>query len=87
MALIYPRNYSKIYVPREITGEMGKCVFEVAHRNPGIKIYWHIDDQYVGMTRNIHQMAISASKGFHTLVLVDENGEVLKIRFRVISGN
>ncbi len=86
MALIYPKNYSRIYVPREINGEMGQSVFEVAHRNPSTAIYWHIDNQYIGMTRNIHQMGIRASPGFHDLVLVDENGEVLKIRFEVISG-
>ena len=86
MALIYPRNYSRIYVPREINGEMGKAVFEVAHRDPSLAIYWHIDNTYLGMTRNINQMAIAASPGFHDLVLVDEKGALLKVRFKIISG-
>jgi hypothetical protein len=38
------------------------------------------------MTRNINQMAVAASAGFHDLVLVDEKGALLKIRFEIISG-
>lgn len=86
MALIYPRNFSRIYIPKEINGEQGRSVFEVAHRDPATTIYWHIDGRYIGMTKNIHQMGITAPAGFHDLVLVDENGEMLKIRFQVISG-
>lgn len=87
MALIYPRNYSRIYIPRELNGEMGRTVFEVAHRNPGVTIFWHIDDEYIGKTKNIHQLGILAKTGLHHLVLVDENGEILKISFEVISKN
>jgi penicillin-binding protein 1C len=87
MALIYPKNYSKIYVPHELTGQPGRSIFEVAHRNPSTTIYWHVDNEYIGMTRNIHQMGIASGTGIHSLVLVDENGETLKIRFEVISGN
>jgi len=86
MALIYPRNYSRIYVPREINGQTGRAVFEVAHRDPSLTIYWHLDNQYLGMTRIINQMAIAASPGFHDLVLVDEKGALLKVRFEIISG-
>ena len=87
MSLIYPRDYARIFVPRELIGEMGKTVFEVAHRHPGTTVFWHIDNQYAGMTKNIHQLGLSPSEGDHILVLVDEHGEYLKIRFRIISGN
>ena len=87
MSFIYPRNKSRIYVPREITGQLGSTIFEAAHRRPETTIFWHIDNQYIGKTKNIHQMGLSPSIGDHELVLVDENGEYLRISFRIISGN
>jgi penicillin-binding protein 1C len=78
MALIYPREGSAVYVPRELDGKLGRCVFEAAHRTPGTTIYWHLDDEYLGATRDIHQMALAPSPGKHVITLVDENGERLE---------
>jgi penicillin-binding protein 1C len=33
MELIYPKRHSKLYVPRELDGTMGRAVFEIAHRS------------------------------------------------------
>ena len=84
MAFIYPGNKSKIYVPRELDGSIGRTVFEVAHRNPEATIYWHLDEAYIGETTNVHQMAFSPPPGIHTLTLVDESGEVLTNRFEIL---
>jgi penicillin-binding protein 1C len=84
MKMIYPFKASSIYVPLELDGETGKTVFEVAHRTPSTKIYWHLDDQFLGETRRFHQWALSPEPGKHTLVLVDEHGERLEQRFEVI---
>lgn len=87
MKMIYPFKASSIYVPVELDGETGKTVFEVAHRTPSAKIYWHLDDQYLGETERFHQYSLSPEPGKHTLVLVDENGERLEHRFQIIGKN
>ena len=84
MEFIYPKARSRIYVPLQLDGTMGKTVFEVAHRRPETLIYWHLDDQYLGSTRNLHQMALSPAEGWHKITLVDENGEVLEENFDII---
>jgi penicillin-binding protein 1C len=84
MDLIYPRQFSKIYVPVEIDGTPGKAVFEAAHRNPDETIYWHLDKEFIGSTRKFHQMAVNPSVGEHLITLVDEKGETLEHRFEVI---
>ena len=85
MELIYPRSYTKVYVPKEIDGTLGAAVFEVAHRNPDAVIYWHLDEHYVGSTSNKHQLGLRPPKGLHKLHLVDDQGRELMLSFEVIS--
>ncbi len=85
LSLIYPRRNGEIYIPVELDGAKGRTVFEAAHRNPGLLIYWHLDEKFLGTTRDIHQIALDPEPGFHTLTLVDENGERLEQTFRVLS--
>jgi hypothetical protein len=35
MDLIYPKPNAKLFIPRELDGELGNAVFEVAHRTSG----------------------------------------------------
>jgi penicillin-binding protein 1C len=85
MEIIYPKLFSKIYVPVELDGTIGKTIFQVAHRKANTIIYWHLDDVYMGSTQNIHQMGLTPDEGVHTLTLVDENGESLVQQFEIVS--
>lgn len=87
MKLIYPFKASSIYVPMELDGKTGKVVFEVAHRMPSAKIYWHLDEEYIGQTERFHQFSLSPEPRKHTLVLVDEFGERLEHRFEILNRN
>ena len=84
MRLIYPFYASTIYVPIELDGKIGKTVFEVAHREVGIRIFWHLDDNYIGETTSFHQMSLAPKGGKHTLTLVDELGNRLEHDFEII---
>jgi penicillin-binding protein 1C len=84
MDLIYPKDGSRIYVPLEADGTRGQMVCNAAHRQAGIKIFWHLDNTYIGQTKDYHQLALSPPPGKHTLTLVDSNGERLKISFEVL---
>jgi penicillin-binding protein 1C len=48
------------------------------------KIFWHLDEKYIGTTQEFHQMGLSPAPGKHQLVLVDENGERLEQNFEVL---
>ncbi len=85
MELIYPREPTKIYVPMELDGNPGRAIFEVAHRNPEKAVYWHLDTQFLGVTRQTHQMALNPKPGRHNLVLVDEDGLRLEQTFEALS--
>jgi penicillin-binding protein 1C len=77
MDLIYPKANARIYIPRELDGTPGRSVFELAHRSPTMKVYWHLDGEFVGETQKKHQMALNPGEGKHILNLVDEAGEGL----------
>ncbi len=85
MDLLYPHENSRIFVPRELNGEPGSSIFELAHRRPNTEVYWHLDGQYLGATRNIHQFALAPTEGKHLLTIVDQHGEILERRFEVMS--
>ncbi|UOE52111.1 penicillin-binding protein 1C [Mucilaginibacter sp. SMC90] len=84
MEVIYPKNGAKIYVPLEADGTRGRMICNAAHRQPGMKIFWHLDDQYVGETKDFHQMALNPPPGKHLLTLVDGNGNTTSISFEVL---
>jgi penicillin-binding protein 1C len=85
IALLYPRPNGKIYVPVEIDGRRGRTVFEATHRNASTRIYWHLDNEFIGETKEIHQIALNPSPGKHKLMLVDENGISVTVKFEALS--
>ncbi|MBT1702735.1 penicillin-binding protein 1C [Chryseosolibacter indicus] len=85
MDMIYPKENTKIYIPKEIDGNAGSSIFELAHRNPNTTVYWHLDGNFLGVTKKTHHFPINPKKGKHTLVVVDEDGESLKREFEVLS--
>jgi penicillin-binding protein 1C len=84
LSLVSPREGAAVYVPVEMDGASGRIVFEAAHRDPGARVFWHLDELYLGETRDIHQMAIAPRPGAHVLVLVDERGETVRRRFTAL---
>ena len=84
MEIIYPQPDAKIYVPLEINGERGRTVFTAAHRRAGAKIFWSLDDAFIGTTQNFHQMGLNPPPGKHTITLVDENGVSVSRQFDIL---
>jgi len=84
MEFIYPAENTKLYVPVELDGSPGSIVFEAAHHNENAIIYWHLDEEYLGLTRQPHQLSIQPKGGKHLLTLVDDQGNVLKKWIRVL---
>ena len=84
MDFIYPRRRVKVSIPKKLDGTLGEVVFEVKHRNKEVALFWHIDNQYMGQTKNFHEIGFQPAAGKHTLTVVDENGEMIHRKFEVI---
>jgi len=87
MEFVYPRQESKIYVPIELDGKPGRTVFEIAHRKTNTTVYWHLDENYLGSTKGIHQMGLNPEPGEHLITVVDENGETVTMKVEVLGKN
>ena len=85
LELIYPKEGAKIYVPLEADGQRGRVIFNAAHRQAGVKIFWNLDDMYVGQTKDFHQLALNPAPGKHILTLVDGNGNTIHVAFEVLA--
>lgn len=83
MQFIYPEPDSFIHIPRQLDGTRGEIVFQIAHRFPGVTVFWHLDDSYIGSTRYLHQMPIAPEKGHHRMTAVDSDGNTISIGFDI----
>jgi penicillin-binding protein 1C len=83
LALIYPQKDSRIFVPIELDGKRGRTIFQATHREPNMKLYWHLDREFVGETEHIHQIAVAPTPGRHILTVVDEDGNYLERQFTI----
>ncbi len=85
IAIIYPRNGSKIYVPFEWDKKKSRAVFSAIHRSDNAQIYWHMDKQFIGKTKEFHRIELDPSPGKHQLVLQDEYGAIVTTTFEVLA--
>ncbi len=81
---LYPNTGTRVYIPVDLSGSKGRVVFEVAHRDPDAKLFWHLDDRFLGTTQSFHQQALDISHGLHTITVVDERGNRLQRQFEVL---
>jgi penicillin-binding protein 1C len=84
MSLVYPEEGSGIYIPMELSGRKGRLVCEAAHRTPDAAIFLHLDGEYLDMTAGTHSLAVDTGRGEHVLTLMEEKGEFLQRKFRVL---
>jgi len=85
MNLIYPPPGGLLYVPTQLDGQIGAVVFRLIHRSPERVVFWHMDEQYLGISRHFHEMALAPKPGKHVLTLVDETGALCQRSFTVLT--
>ncbi len=79
--IIYPVRNAKLWIPRDFDGELQYITFKVAHGNRQRSVYWYIDNVYKGTTNHQHKMIAHLDNGWHTLEVVDEEGNRASRRF------
>jgi len=85
MAIQYPEAGSQVLIPIDFGAAPAFFIAEVIHRKPGSKIFWHLDEQYLGWTSNFHTMCLQPEPGKHVLIVVDDKGETERCNFVVLS--
>ncbi len=81
--IIYPDEGAKIYIPLEITGEKGNVIFKATHRN-NEKLFWHLDDLFMGSTEQFHQLSLNPAPGKHRITIIDKEGNSVTRNFEIL---
>ncbi|MCU0320969.1 MAG: penicillin-binding protein 1C [Chitinophagaceae bacterium] len=84
LEIIYPVDEAKIFIPKEISGQKGNTIFTATHKNSAAKLFWHIDNAYVGTTEKFHQLSINPIVGKHQLTIVDGEGNSVSKNFEIV---
>ncbi len=87
IGILYPPVDTAIYIPIQLDGSRGKAIFKMVHRDPSEKVFWHIDDHFMGSTTLFHELEVDVAPGEHLLTVVDEEGNRAERRFRVLPQN
>ena len=83
MAFIYPQSSARVYLPKQLDGSDGEITFELAHSNSNATVFWHIDSDYLGTTRDFHKYTFLPSRGKHSITVVDNEGNTLSVSITV----
>lgn len=81
MKFVYPADGAVISLPRRADGCRSELTCKAVHANPNAELFWHLDNNYVGSTKDIHQVQISPSEGFHKLTVYDNVGSGKSVEF------
>ncbi len=84
MELIYPKETAKIFLPVDLDGVVQSTIFKAVHKDKNATIYWHIDNEFIGKTVDIHDQELHPSIGKHLLILVDGEGNRVEQAFEII---
>ena len=49
-----------------------------AHSDPAVELFWHCDEGFVAVTRDLHSIQLNLQPGTHTITVVDSDGDAVK---------
>lgn len=84
-AVLYPENRAILVNTKDIGGEENGFVFEAKHMDESATLFWHLNNEFLGVTEIIHKITVNVPEGKHILTVVDTNGDKIKIDFEVVS--
>lgn len=80
---IYPNNGAQLAMPLKTDGTRSVMVCKAAHNNPAERLFWHLDDNYVGSTTDLHYVRLHPVPGNHRLTIYDSSGAHASINFEL----
>lgn len=81
---IYPKENGNITLTRDFNGKTNPLILSLAHTQAETTVFWYIDNDYIGQTRHIHEMAILPETGKHIITVIDEFGNEVKRTLRIL---
>ncbi|HEX3019281.1 MAG TPA: penicillin-binding protein 1C [Chitinispirillaceae bacterium] len=83
LSIEYPVNGITIFIPRDLDGEYQQVVCKASGETNSI-IYWYLDGDFIGETKDIHNKAITCNSGKHVLSIFNNDGGESRVSFMVV---
>lgn len=80
----YPDEGAALILPKKSKNSMGEFILEASHLDSQARLYWFLNEDYLGVTREIHQQTLDLQPGSYRLSVQDQNGEVETRHFNVV---
>lgn len=80
---LYPYSKAKIFLPVESNGERRALLARVATQGEREKLFWYLNNQFLGVTSKAHEMACLPVPGQHRLTVIRESGHRISTDFAV----
>ncbi|HLA54768.1 MAG TPA: penicillin-binding protein 1C [Flavobacterium sp.] len=84
MDFIYPKENGKVYLTKNFNGDIQPFVIKVAHSQPNVKLFWYLNNKYLGTTQTFHEMSIEAKTGKYYVTVEDESGNEISRRIEIV---
>ena len=81
---IYPNQDKNIFLPKDFDGTTNELILQIAHSEPETTVFWYIDQEFVGVTKDIHELAIKPMPGEHTITVIDVFGNESKQHIEIL---
>lgn len=79
MDFVFPTKYkTKVSLTKGIDGTLNAVILKLTHSNFNAKVYWYLDDKFLQVTKEYHEIAIKPSKGIHFITVIDDFGNEQK---------
>jgi len=84
LRIIYPTDGATLSIPRQLDGETKGITLSAVHQDSHAELFWHMDGDYLGSTKDVHKTTVNPLPGNHTLAVMDDKGNSIDISFKVI---
>lgn len=83
MEFIYPENRSRIGLTKNFEGKTNEVVLKLAHAKPETEVYWYLDETFLQMTQNFHEIGLIPSEGKHKITAIDALGNEVYVTITI----
>jgi penicillin-binding protein 1C len=80
LKIIFPDKSTLLYFGQHTNMTVN---FKAMAEAKNTTLYWHVDENYIGATTNIHELQYDLPPGKHMLSIIDENGNKQQTTFNI----
>ncbi len=84
LELIYPNPDERIFIPRDLNAARQEVIAQLEHTDPKAEVFWHLNGNYLGVTRNFHTMSLDGRAGGYALLCTDQYGNTIERKFKIV---